>query len=53
MTGITLDSNIEWNTKILSAEQGEATKEIAEEFNNFWSSDYALDFDKFYEIYRT
>lgn len=52
MTGTALTSNIEWNTKILSTEQGEVAKEIVTEFNNLWHSDYALDFDKFYEIYK-
>ena len=52
MTGAALTKNIEWNTKILSTEQGEVAKEIVEEFNNLWNSDYALDFDKFFEIYK-
>ena len=52
MTGAALTSNNEWNTKILSIEQGEVEKEIVEEFNNLWNSDYMLDFNKFSKIYR-
>ena len=26
--------------------------EIIKEFNNLWNSDYALDFETFYEIYK-
>ena len=52
MTGTALTSNIEWNTKIISTEQGEVADQIVKEFNQLWNSDYALDFEKFYEIYK-
>lgn len=52
MTSAALTSNIEWNTKIVSADQGEVACEIVKEFNELWNSDYALDFDRFYEIYN-
>ena len=52
MTSAALTSNIEWNTKIISSEQGEVASEIIKEFNNLWNSDYALDFETFYEIYK-
>lgn len=52
MTGKALTSNWEWNTKIVSTEQGEMAKEIVEEFNTLWNSDYALNFDSFYESYK-
>jgi HKD family nuclease len=52
MTGAALTSNIEWNTKIISNEQGEVAYEIVKEFQELWSSEYALDFDKFYEVYK-
>ena len=47
MTSAALTSNIEWNTKIISSEQGEVASEIIKEFNNLWNSDYALDFETF------
>lgn len=40
------------NTKIISTEQGEVASEIVKEFNSFWNSEYALDFETFYEIYK-
>ena len=52
MTGAALTSNIEWNTKIISTEQGEVAGEIVKEFNILWNSEYALDFDRFFEIYK-
>ena len=52
MTGAALASNIEWNTKIISTEQGEVAGEIVKEFNILWNSEYALDFDRFFEIYK-
>lgn len=52
MTSAALTSNIEWNTKIISTDQGEVACEIIKEFNELWNSDYALDFDKFFEIYK-
>ena len=32
--------------------QGEVASEIVKEFNSFWNSEYALDFETFYEIYK-
>ena len=50
MTRTALTSNIEWNTKIISTEHGEVAEDIVEEFQKLWNSQYALDFDYFYEI---
>ena len=52
MTKAALTTNREWNTKVISTEHGEVAKEIVEEFNNLWSSKYALEFDEFYESYK-
>lgn len=53
LTGAALTKNIEWNTKIISTEQGEVASEIVKEFGELWNSEYALEFDEFFEIYRT
>ena len=53
ITSAALTSNVEWNTKIVSTEQGEVASEIVKEFDDLWNSDFALDFYKFYEIYKT
>ena len=52
MTKSALTTNREWNTKIVSTEQGEVAKEIVDEFHALWSSRYALEFDAFYENYK-
>lgn len=52
MTSAALTVNKEWNTKLISTENGEVAEEIVEEFHNLWNSDYALSYDDFYEIYK-
>jgi superfamily II DNA or RNA helicase len=52
MTGAALTSNVEWNTKIISTEQGEVACEIVKEFIELWNSDHALDYDEFFETYK-
>ncbi len=52
MTSAALTSNREWNTKIVSTEQGEMATQIVAEFTELWRSKYALDFDNFYEAYK-
>lgn len=48
-----LTTNVEWNTKVVSTEQGEVATEIIREFRELWNSEYALDYDRFFEIYKT
>ena len=52
ITSAALTSNREWNTRLISTEQGEVAKEIVAEFNELWNSKYALSFDDFYENYK-
>lgn len=52
MTKTALTSNREWNTRVISTEKGEIAQHIVEEFNELWNSEYALDFEEFYEIYK-
>ncbi len=52
ITSAALTSNHEWNTKLVSTEQGEMTKEIVVEFGKLWNSKYSLPFDEFYENYK-
>ena len=42
ITSAALTSNHEWNTKLISTEQGEMAKEIGAEFKELWNSPYAL-----------
>lgn len=52
ITSAALTSNHEWNTKLVSTQQGKIAKEIVEEFNRLWNSSYALDFNEFYGNYK-
>lgn len=53
ITSAALTYNREWNTKLVSADQGEMAKTILAEFYDLWDSKYTLSFDDFYENYRT
>ena len=52
MTSAALTVNKEWNTKLISTENGEVAEEIVEEFQKLWNSEYALPYDDFYEVYK-
>lgn len=52
ITSAALTSNREWNTKLVSTEQGEIAHDIVAEFNELWNSNYALSFDEFYGKYN-
>ena len=51
MTLSALTKNKEWNTKIVSSEQGEYAKNVIEEFNALWNSSATLNFDTFIDPY--
>lgn len=52
LTGAALTKNKEWNTKIVSTEQGETAQEIVKEFWGLWNSKFSSDYDDFFESYR-
>ena len=52
ITSAALTSNREWNTKLVSTEQGELAGEIVEEFYELWSSPFTYKFEDFYEEYK-
>lgn len=52
ITSAALTSNREWNTRVISTEQGEMAQEILTEFQELWNSPFALIFDDFYEHYE-
>ena len=52
MTSAALTVNKEWNTKLISTENGEVAEVIVEEFQKLWNSEYALPYDDFYEVYK-
>lgn len=51
MTLSALTTNREWNTKIVSAEQGEYTQSLVTEFNQLWNAEESLPFERFIEAY--
>ncbi len=53
ITSAALTKNKEWNTKLISTDQGELVREILAEFNALWDSEFSLNFDDFYEKYCT
>lgn len=52
ITSSALTSNREWNTKLVSSEEGEMAKEIVTEFLELWDSQFSLNFAEFYELYE-
>ena len=52
LTKTALTSNIEWNTRIISTEQGEIAADILSEFDRLWNSEYSIGFDEFFEVYK-
>ena len=48
-----LTKNKEWNTKIVSTEQGEYANHIIGEFKDLWNSKSAKDFDEIIDQYTT
>lgn len=53
LTQSALTKNKEWNTKIVSTQQGEYTSQILDEFNRLWASNLALEYEDFIEEYTT
>ena len=46
-----LTKNREWNTKVVSTDQGEYAEDLMIEFQELWNSKYAAAFDDFIEAY--
>lgn len=51
MTLSALTTNREWNTKIVSTEQGEYTQNVVAEFDQLWNARQSLPFDQFINAY--
>ncbi len=52
MTEGAFKHNYEWNTKLISTSEGEVTKQLLEEFDELWQSQYSRLFDEFYDEYK-
>lgn len=52
LTASAITVNQEWNTKIVSSENGAVAKDIISEFDRLWNSERACDYADFIEDYR-
>ena len=50
--GAALSTNMEWNTQLVSTEQGEMAKSIVQEFERLWKDELSKSYDEFIEDYR-
>lgn len=48
-----LTRNREWNTRLVSTDHGEYTKQIICEYETLWNAPNSTDYDEFIEYYRT
>lgn len=46
-----LTKNKEWNTKIISTEDGDYTRHVVDEFDILWNSDKAKSYDEYFDDY--
>ena len=51
MTLNALTKNKEWNTRVVSTEQGEFADQLLAEFNSLWESEYTHDFNEIVDTY--
>lgn len=51
MTLSAITKNKEWNTKIVSTEQGELTQAVLQEFDELWQDEHSLAFEDFIDTY--
>lgn len=52
MTLSAITKNKEWNTKIVSTEQGELAQAVLQEFDELWQDEHTLAFQDFIDSYR-
>lgn len=52
MTLNAVTRNREWNTKIVSSEQGELAQQVLGEFDELWQDSHSLDYQEFIGQYR-
>lgn len=52
MTQTALSTNMEWNTQLISTEQGEMAQTIVNEFERLWNEDASIPYEEFIEGYR-
>ena len=53
LTATAVTRNREWNTKLISTEDGEVARDILSEFEELWNDPHSLKFEDFIEEYRS
>jgi superfamily II DNA or RNA helicase len=52
MTMSAITTNREWNTKIVSTQQGQVAKEILNEFKELWQDSHTADYEEYIDEYK-
>lgn len=52
MTQTALSTNMEWNTQLVSTEQGAMAQSIVSEFEKLWADEASRPYNEFIEAYR-
>lgn len=52
MTISAITTNREWNTKIVSTQDGQVAKDILDEFKDLWDDSKCLNYDEYIDEYR-
>lgn len=52
MTMSAITTNREWNTKIVSTQQGQVAKEILNEFKELWQDAHTADYEEYIDEYN-
>ena len=52
MTQSALTRNMEWNTRLVSSDQGEMIGQVKKEYDRLWNAPYTLKYEEFIDNYR-
>ena len=52
MTQSALTINMEWNTRLVSSDQGEMIGQVKKEYDRLWNAPYTLKYEEFIDNYR-
>ena len=53
ITKAALTENLEWNARFISTDKAELTRQILDEYEMIWNSEYTLEYDDFIDAYST
>lgn len=52
LTQAAMSTNMEWNTRIVSSNQGQLALQVLTEFNELWNSEFSIEYEDFIDTYR-